>query len=400
MSASWTTSTGVPTLDQVLGGLYWGDAVVWRRDGASAEPFHRAILGLEHAFDASRFIGVSGEPSPLTADFAQLEAVGTSPGCAPVEPGELLREIRSRCSAAKRNLLLFEPLEAMVQAWGAELTRGFVARCCPLVLEVGAIAYWSMDLRRTPATVRDAIEAVAQCVLCLDSHSVRIDKAEGRDQHIGGTLLHWHSEAQGPVLSEPEVIGRVAASLRALRRSREISQQQLARMAGVTASAISQAERAERGLSLSTLVRLSAKLELTLDDLLRGEDPAPYLIGRRLGDPRRGPEHAITLLGGAKSDVRIDLVHLGPREAGAPLERQDGGGLVAVSRGLVQVQLGDQTPTLRDGEVLLAEGAHVDGWRNLGDREAVVFWIVIAQPREPRPSAHRRGLVRPTFTPV
>jgi transcriptional regulator with XRE-family HTH domain len=177
------------------------------------------------------------------------------------------------------------------------------------------------------------------------------------------------------------VTGRVAASLRALRRSRKISQRQLAELAGVTASAISQAERAERGLSLSTLVRLSGKLGLTVDDLLHGEDPSTYRIGRRVGDPRRGPERAITLLGGSTSDVRIDLVHLGPREAGAPIERQDGEGIVAVSRGLVQVHVGDQTPAIRDGEVLLADCSRVDGWRNLGDREAALFWIVVA----PRP---------------
>ena len=384
----------------MLGDLYWGDTVAWQLDGASAEPFYRAILRLEHAFDTSRWIAVSGEPSRLAADFPQLEVVGTSPGCAPVEPGELLRVIRTRCDAGKRNLVLFEPLDAMVQAWGAELTRGFVARCGPLLLEVGAIAYWSMDLHETPATVRDAAEAAAQCVLCVDRHSVRVAKAEGRDQSVRGSLQHWRSEEAGPVLAEAEVIGRLAASLRGLRRSRQISQQQLAHMAGVTASAISQAERAERGLSLSTLVRLSAKLGMTLDDLLRGEDPAPYRIGRRLGDPRRGPERAATLLGGSESDVRIDLVHLGAREAGAPVGRQDGEGLVAVSRGLVQVQLGDQTPTIREGEVLLAECAGIDGWRNLGDREAVLFWIVIAWPCEAHRTAHRRGSVTPTFTPV
>lgn len=372
-------STGVPTLDQVLGGLYWGDNVVWQLDGASAEPFYRAILRLEHAFDASRWIAVSREPSQLVADFPQLEIVGTSPGCASVEPGDLLREIRKRCDATKRNLLLFESLDGMVNAWGAELTRGFFARCCPLLLEVGAIAYWSMDLRKMPATIQDTVEAVTQCVLRLDKHSVRVAKAEGRDQSVRGSLLHWHSENEGPVLSEAEVIGRVAASLRALRRSRKITQQQLARMAGVTPSAISQSERAERGLSLSTLVRLSSKLGLTLDDLLHGEDPSAYRIGRRVGDPRRGPESAIRLLGGVTSNVRIDLVHLGAREAGAPIERHDGEGIVAVSRGLVQVQVGDQTPAIRHGEVLLADSARVNGWRNLGDREAVLFWIAIAK---------------------
>jgi len=31
---------------------------------------------------------------------------------------------------------------------------------------------------------------------------------------------------------------------------------------------------------------------------------------------------------------------------------------------------------LREGEALLAERSAVTGWRNLGDREAVVFWVL------------------------
>lgn len=387
-------SMGVTTLDEVLGGLYWGDNVVWQLDGTSADPFYRAILGLTSQFDAASWIAVGRDPGPITAEFAALEIVGTVRGRPPIDPGDLLREIRRRCDAGQRNLLLFEALDGMVEAWGAELTRGFFARCCPLLLEAGAIAYWSMDLRQAPATIRDTVEAVTQCVVRLDKHSVRVAKAEGRDQGVRGSLLHWHPGTDGPVLSEAEVTGRVAASLRALRRSRKISQRELAELAGVTASAVSQAERAERGLSLSTLVRLSANLGLTVDDLLNGEDLSTYRIGRGGGDPRRGPERAITLLGEITSNVRIDLVHLGPREAGAPSERQDGESIVAVSRGLVQVHVGDQAPVLRDGEVLLADCADVGGWRNLGDREAALFWIVRGREGPGPPSPASRAASR------
>jgi transcriptional regulator with XRE-family HTH domain len=127
-----------------------------------------------------------------------------------------------------------------------------------------------------------------------------------------------HEEHGIPVLAPAELVGRVAASLRAVRRSRELSQQDLAGLAGVTASAISQAERAERGLSLTTLVRLSAALGITIDDLVHGEDPDVYRIGRRTADPQRGLERAITLLGGDDLDLHVDLVYLAAREAGTP----------------------------------------------------------------------------------
>ena len=133
------------------------------------------------------------------------------------------------------------------ESGGASGTSSFFKRCCPLLLEVGAIAYWAMSTRQTPAMVRDTVEAVTQCVLSVDERSVRVVKAEGRDEGVRGSVLRWHEDQGRPVLAPAELIDRVATSLRAVRRARELSQQDLAHLAGVTASAISQAERAERG---------------------------------------------------------------------------------------------------------------------------------------------------------
>jgi transcriptional regulator with XRE-family HTH domain len=374
-------STGVRSLDAALGELYWGDNVVWQLDGVdSAEAFYRALLSLEGAFDVTGWVAIDPGPPAWASAFGSLDMLGTPAGGAPAAPGDLLREIRRHCDARRRTLLLFDSLDAMVDAWGVELTRGFFARCCPMLLELGAIAYWSMDLRSTPEAVQATVESVTQCVLCLDRHSVRIMKAEGRDPSVTGSLLHWDSTDADPVVTEAEVIERVAASLRAVRRPRHITQQQLAELAGVTASAISQAERAERGLSLATLVRLSSRLGVTLDELLSGDDPSTYRIGRRVGDPRLRPDRQMSLVGGPGADIAVDLVHLGPREAGMPREARDGRAIVAVSRGLVQIRVGDQTPAIRDGEVLLTDCAAVRDWRNLGYRAPVIFWIVVARP--------------------
>jgi quercetin dioxygenase-like cupin family protein len=54
--------------------------------------------------------------------------------------------------------------------------------------------------------------------------------------------------------------------------------------------------------------------------------------------------------------------------------------VVTVASGLVQVQLTTGQPVLRNGEALIAESSRVEGWRNLADRPALVFWIL----RDPR----------------
>jgi transcriptional regulator with XRE-family HTH domain len=344
------------------------------------------MASVAEVFDSRTFVSLGS--SAGSYGVPGLEVLAAGPGAELAQPADLLREIHRFCHQPGRRLLLFESVDSMVRRWGAGGAREFFARCCPLLLEVGAIAYWAMGPQSPPA-LQDAVRAVTQCVLAVDDHSVRVVKAEGRDDTVRGTVLHWHERAGRPVLSPPEVVDRVAASLRAIRRARRLSQHDLGDLAGVTASAISQVERAERGLSLATLVRLTGALGVTLDDLLRGEDPGAYHIGRRVDDPQRGPEPTVTLLDGTGTDVHADLVHLGPREAGAPERTWPGTGIIAVAGGLLQVLVAGQTPAIRHGEVLVADSERIESWRNLGQAEATLFWIVI--PSAPGAPMRRIG---------
>jgi transcriptional regulator with XRE-family HTH domain len=371
-------STGLAALDDVLAGLYWGDNVVWQLDSASAEPFYRAVAEQADAFDARIFVSLSDRTPSLAV--AGVKVMRAGPRTRLSHPAELLREIHRVCRPGERRLLLFDSLDLMVQAWGTSSTRGFFSRCCPLLLDVGAIAYWSIGMRDSLASVRDSVESVTQCVLRVDDRSIRVVKAEARGRGVRGSLLHWREENGSAVLAPANINGRVAASLRSLRRARGLSQRQLAKLAGVTASAISQAERAERGLSVGTLAQLSLALGITIDDLLHGDDRETYRIGRRPDDPHHSSDHGsdriTNLLGSASSEPRVDLVHLAPREAVQPRKSREGTGIVAVATGLVQVQVAGQTPAVRSGEVLVAASDRVEGWRNIGQTEASLFWIV------------------------
>ncbi len=367
-------STGLAALDVVLGGLYRGDNVVWDLDGAPVQPFYDAIAQRADAFDSRTVVALGDGDIGLTA--SGLEVMRAGPGTSLTHPVELLREIHRLCQPGGRRLMLFDSLDRVVAAWGSSGARGFFSRCCPMLLDLGAIGYWSMSVRDTPATVRDTVESVTQCVLRVDDRSVRIAKAEARAPEVRGTLLHWHEDDSHAVLSPANINGRVAASLRALRRARGLNQQDLAQLAGVTASAISQAERGERGLSLGTLAQLSVALGITIDDLLHGSGPEVYRIGRRPDDPQLYSDHVMALLGEEGSGLRIDLVHLGPREAAHPAAQPDGTGIVAVGAGLVQVDVGGQTPAVRAGEVLVAPTNRIEAVRNIGQGEAMLFWMV------------------------
>src|ERR1700757_3403145 len=365
-------STGLSALDAVLGGLYRGDNVVWQLDNVHIEPFYGAIARCADAFDRRTFVSVGDDGRTL--DMDGLEVMRAGPGTRLSHPAELLREIHRVCRPGGRQLLLFDSLERVVDAWGTSSARGFFARCCPMLLDLGAIGYWSMAVRDIPATVRDTVESVTQCVLRVDDRSVRIAKAEARGQGVRGTVLHWHEDKGRAVLSPANINARVAASLRALRRARGLSQHDLAQLARVTASAISQAERGERGLSLGTLAQLSLSLGITIDDLLHGDGPEVYRIGRRPDDVEEASEHIMPLLGDEASGLIVDLVHLGPREVARPGAQREGTCIVAVGAGLVQVDVAGQTPAVRAGEVLVAPSDRIEGWRNIGQTDAMLFW--------------------------
>jgi transcriptional regulator with XRE-family HTH domain len=191
--------------------------------------------------------------------------------------------------------------------------------------------------------------------------------------------LFRYSVQDGQLQLQPaQAVARVGAALRAYRLRRELSQSYLAQLAGVSASAISQVERGERGLSVETLFTLAGRLNITLDELLGGEVTPDYRIGRRhgLGDAPAGSGSVIPLLDDAEAGLRAYLVSL-PRSKSveAPFPHK-GTELAGVVSGLVQVLIGSGRPVLRRGETLLASRRGIDGWRNVGESDAQCLWVL------------------------
>jgi transcriptional regulator with XRE-family HTH domain len=246
-----------------------------------------------------------------------------------------------------------------------------------MLLGRGGIAYWSLTGSRHSAAVRREIEAVTQCVLSVGDGRLRVVKAEGRPPGVQGSVYRYELEDGLPALESAPAAARLGAALKELRRSRRLSQGELADLAGVSPSAISQAERGRRGLSLDTLLALTGRLHITLDELLRGGQEAPgYRLVRR-DDPRHATrDRPVPLLDDPSAGLRAYVVRLTPGATATPSFAHKGVELVAVGSGLVQVGLATGTPVLRTGEALIADRSGVAWWRNLTDREALVFWVL------------------------
>jgi transcriptional regulator with XRE-family HTH domain len=376
--ADESAGTGVAELDRALGGLYWGDNVVWVWEGgglSAQELFYDAIARRREDFGRTGYIVASSDPAGVRARWPWIEILDARTGTA-ATPRGLLDAVRQFCVGTRRPLLLFDSLEPLSGRWGMRTAGDFFGRCCPMLLDLGAIAYWSVPGASAYRTLHREIEQITQCVIVVGEGRVRISKAEGRPPGAQGQLFRYSVQDGTLQLQPAQAVARVGAALRAYRLRRELSQSDLARLAGVSPSAISQVERGERGLSLETLLALAGRLNITLDELLGGEVTPDYRIGRRhgLGDLPAGS--VIPLLDDAEAGMRAYLVSM-PRSATveAPFTHK-GAELVGVVSGLVQVLLASGRPVLRRGETLLASRRGIDGWRNVGDGDAQCLWVL------------------------
>lgn len=372
--ASHVATTGVPELDDALGGLFWGDNVVLDADDEEAvDPFVRAVLAAP-GFDHRAFV-VLGDRTP--SFLGDADVVDARSGADLDAPRPLLDAIARRCSAAGRHLIVFDTLDHARERWGTETTARFFARVCPLLFGLGAIGYFSLTTARRSPALRREIEEIAQCVLVVGSDTLRVAKAEGRPPSVEGLVFRHVLDDEGrPAVTAASTAARLGEALLALRADRRLSQSELGRLAGVSASAISQAERGRRGLSLETLLNLSAKLDLSLDELLRGDVAPRYRLARR-DDPRHAErDRPVPLLDDPRAGIRVYVVRLSPGASARPEFAHKGVEVVTVATGLIQVRLASGRPVLRQGEALLADRSGVEGWRNLTDRDAVAFWLL------------------------
>jgi len=376
--ANESTGTGVAELDRALDGLYWGDNVVWVWEGSEPPErlFYDAIAQRRDDFGVAGYVAVSTDPAEITARWPWLKIIDARKGTPITSPRHLLEAIRQFCARGPRPLLLFDSLAPLADRWGMRIASGFFGHCCPMLLDLGAIAYWSVPGASQYRTMHREIEQITQCIIVVGEGRLRISKAEGRPPGAQGQLFRYSVQDGTLQLQPAQTAARVGAALRAYRLRRELSQSDLARLAGVSPSAISQVERGERGLSLETLMALSGRLNVTLDELLGGEVTPDYRIGRRhgLADTRRGS--VLPLLDDAEAGLRAYLISM-PRSATveAPFAHK-GTELVGVVNGLVQVLLGSGRPVLRRGETLLASRRGIDGWRNVGDADAQCIWVL------------------------
>jgi hypothetical protein len=196
--------------------LYWGDNVVWVWEGSESHQqlFYDAIAQRRDDFGAAGYVAVSSDPAEITARWPWIEILDARAGAPITSPRQLLEAIHQFCTRAPRPLLLFDSLAPMADRWGMRIASGFFGHCCPMLLDLGAIAYWSMPGASPYRTMHREIEQITQCIIVVGEGRLRISKAEGRPPGAQGQLFRYSVKDGRLQLQPAQAAARVGAALR------------------------------------------------------------------------------------------------------------------------------------------------------------------------------------------
>ncbi len=365
--------TGFATVDVALGGLITGDNVVWVCDDETL--YDCLCTGLTSAAAAAgqRSLYVDfGRVQQLT--LAQSERLDAGPGGPFARPVALADELDRRFRADGVACIVVDDLARPRRRWGLDTTLEFFSRVCPSMLQAGVTAYWSIGSAFGRASL-DEIRQITQCFIDVRADQMRVLKAEGRAGSQQAVSYRLRIENGDVVVTEAPAGGRLARGLVALRNELGLTQYELATIGGVTASAISQAESGSRGLSLDTVLRISDRLAVPIDRMVNAAPRPAYHLARHDRIPS-GDDDVTALVTDSTIGARVHLVDLPSGVTRSPAIQHTGVEVIAVVRGLVQVDLGDDRPVLRAGDALVVESATVRSWRNLRREPGQFFRIL------------------------
>src|SRR3954451_11514606 len=205
-------ASGVPDMDDLLGGLILGDNVVWVTEGTEV------VRHLEDALIS--MLRARGEPCfyvTAAADVARLQG-RLGPGVSILDArargrygdaATLETAIMESARANPPGYVVIDGLAQFARRWGPAKAVAFFSRVCPRLFDLGAVAYWRAPRAELGTSFIEQVTSVTQCVLEIGSGHLRVIKAEGRPASVQGRLLRL-DVAEGTVrLQDERVLGRL-----------------------------------------------------------------------------------------------------------------------------------------------------------------------------------------------
>jgi transcriptional regulator with XRE-family HTH domain len=178
---------------------------------------------------------------------------------------------------------------------------------------------------------------------------------------------------------DADVPSRLAANIAQLREVRGLTQQQMAKVAGVPRATWAHLESGEANPTLAVLNRAAAALQVSIEELIRAPRPAvKHFPARAVPVRMRGDVAVRKLLPDPIPGMEIDRMELPPgaKLVGIPHVPGTTEYLTCERGSLVLVAAGESW-TLAQGDVVVFRGDQRHSYANPGDRPAVGYSVVV-----------------------
>ncbi len=174
-------------------------------------------------------------------------------------------------------------------------------------------------------------------------------------------------------------------NIQQLREGRGLSQQQIARIAGMPRATWANLESGASNPTLSVLVKVAQALQVRLEELIE----PPHRSGRlykaaTLPSRKRGEVTVRRLLPESIAGLEIDRMEFPPGATLSGIPHTPGTReYLTCEQGQVELSAAGATWTLAPGDVVVFRGDQKHGYRNPGARPAVAYSVVAFAPVAP-----------------
>jgi transcriptional regulator with XRE-family HTH domain len=167
----------------------------------------------------------------------------------------------------------------------------------------------------------------------------------------------------------------LADNIKAIRETRGLSQQQIAKAAGIPRATWTNLESGAANPTLAVLVKVAAALEVRLDELLAPpRQPARFLRADELPTRQRGQVKIRKLLPEPLPNLDLERMTLPPgaRMAGVP-HTPGTREYLACEQGSVELAVAGERYTLGEGDVVIFRGDQRHAYHNPGKTTAIAY---------------------------
>ena len=421
-------SSGIPGLDSLLDGLFIGDNVIWYDDaGSLAHPFCMTFIRQSRQKDKP-IVYVSFDRSPKNL-IQTLGSLAENPQLTILDcftngkgdkaevfnkfyekdgaqwPYQVIRvkepwkpdAVFEAIDGLHRNLsgdvrFVMESLTGMQDLWdGEEQILKFYSHSCPRLYEMDTIAYWIVEKNAHSDRLKAHINQIAQVAVDLSMNQgrscIKVLKADKRRPAGLGVPVPYSCD-NGEILlretrakADPMDLGQ---AVKTFRTHQGMSQKELARLAGVTPSTISQIESNQVFPSLPALYRIAENLSVDVASFFRSRTSGPRDIF--------SSDESVRIVRPDLDKNSIEIAQLTPQDRDLPMAaflltllsgkrlnthfmNHKGPELGYLVSGRLELVLENREQTMSAGDTIFIGKEVPSLWVNPGTEPATLFWI-------------------------